>query len=127
MPERPPSERTTERELIDALTRLSELMTRPAYIQNPNWWDVAPPGLKDALSGQGQYTELKLDGSSSNYYNVAFLRATQYPDRLEFRLLVNNQIVWERALFFSEPPRFRRPSADGPAVFVFPDDARAIT
>lgn len=106
MPDRPPSERTPEYQLIDAVAALTdelrELKARPnvaPLVQPVNWWDVLPADVRpEALIGEWQQLHMqRRDGSYGSFQ----LDCRGMSDRIELSLSDNQgRMLWRRCLFY---------------------------
>lgn len=112
--ERPPSQQGPEYETLDALQALrdqvEQLLSRPAYVPQGNWWDVLPkPELELGFEWRevfavGMVNQVALYGRTASW--APMLRVSQYEDRIELSIQISGGwLVWQRALFFNEGPR----------------------
>ena len=103
MPARPPSERTQLAELTEKIEQLSKLLASlPQNPVSPNWWDVLPAGSEVLKGNYQQYWPIDIYGND-RWFGQCRLMLRRFEDKLELSIQINNQVIWERALFFERP------------------------
>jgi hypothetical protein len=112
---RPLNERTVADDLLAAVERLSEEL---AAVQErldirhrdpSNWWDVLDPLRNPNQAWSADWSQIFQTGyvefqvPKKHPSSSPILRWYCGADRIELTLLVDQVIIWQRALFFSPP------------------------
>lgn len=95
----PPSERGSVSRLIDAVDRLTEIMTtasKPVGVSPVNWWDVVPE-LDGKLVYNGYSQPIRLPLKDGSWVDA---QLNCQADRLEISLRsADGRTLWQRCLY----------------------------